>query len=90
MTRYYALVLVPGDADTPEEEAREAAAELLNPYMYDPDKHTKEHEFHYIYSPEDFADLIDDDVTQHMWRVGEFLETLAELEVEAILTPDGG
>jgi hypothetical protein len=31
MTRYYALVLVPGDADTPEEEACEAAAELLFP-----------------------------------------------------------
>jgi hypothetical protein len=33
MTRYYALVLVPGDADTPEEVACEAAAELLLPYM---------------------------------------------------------
>ena len=32
MTRYYALVLVPGDADTPEEVACEAA-ELLLPYM---------------------------------------------------------
>ena len=33
MTRYYALVLVPGDADTPEEEACEAAAKLLYPFM---------------------------------------------------------
>jgi hypothetical protein len=33
MTRYHALVLVPGDTDTPQEVACEAAAELLFPYM---------------------------------------------------------
>ena len=87
-SRYYALVLVPGDTDTLE-EACEAALELLYPHMYNPDKPTKEHEFDYMYGPEDIADLTDDDVAQHVWRVGEILDTLAELAVEAILTPDG-
>jgi len=88
MSRYYALVVVPGDAP---EEACKAAAELLYPYMYNPDEPTKAHNFDYMYSPEDIADLTDDDITQHMWPVSEILgvETLADLEVEAILTPDG-
>ena len=33
MTRYYALVLVPAAADTPQERSCEAAAKLLYPYM---------------------------------------------------------
>ncbi len=86
MSRYYALVLVPNDT---LEEACEAAAELLYPYMHNPDEPTKEHKFDYMYSPEDIHNLTGDDITQHMWRVGEILETLAELQVEAILTPNG-
>ncbi len=45
MTRYYALVLVPGDADTPEEEACEAAAELLYPYMRSEDDPEGDYQF---------------------------------------------
>ena len=91
MSRYYALVLVPGDADTPEEEACEAAAELLYPYMYNSDEPTKAHNFDYMYSPEDIADLTDDDITDHMWPVNEVLEpkTLAKLQVQAIVTSEG-
>ena len=91
MSRYHALVLVPGDADTPEEEACETAAELLYPHMHHPDEPTKAHKFDYAYSPEDIAALSEDDITDHVWPVGEILEphTFAGLQVEAIVTPDG-
>ena len=90
MSRYYTLVVVPGDADAPE-EACEAAAKLLYPYMYNRDEPTRDHNFDYMYSPEDIADLTDEDITDHMWSVSEILEpeTLAELQVGAIVTPDG-
>jgi hypothetical protein len=90
MSCYYTLVVVPGDADAPE-EACEAAAELLYPYMYNHDEPTRGHNFDYMYSPEDIADLPDEDITDHMWFVSEILEpeTLAELQVEAIVTLDG-
>ena len=90
MSRYYALVLVPGE--TPEDEACDAALELLYPYMHtERGEPTKVFKFDYMYSPEDIANLTDDDITDHMWRVSEILEpnTLAGLEVEALLTPDG-
>jgi hypothetical protein len=91
VSRFYALVLVPSDADTPEQEACEAAAELLYPYMYNPDEPTRVHNFDYMYSPEDIADLTDDDITDHAWPAREILEpqTFAELQLEAIVTPDG-
>ena len=91
MSRYYALVLVLSDADTPEEEACVAAAELLYPYMYNPDELTRVHNFDYMYSPEDIADLTEDDITDHAWPVSEILEpqTFTRLQVEAIVTPDG-
>ncbi len=44
MSRYYTLVVVPGDANAPE-RACEAAEELLYPYMYDRDEPTKAHTF---------------------------------------------
>jgi hypothetical protein len=90
MSRYHTLVVVPGDADAPE-DACEAAAELLYPYMYNHDEPTRGHNFDYMYSPEDIADLPDEDITDHMWSVSEILEpeTLAELQVEAIVTLDG-
>lgn len=88
MSRYYALVLVPGDI--PEEATCDAALDLLYPYMRTGrGEPTEDFKFDYMYGPEDIADLTDDDVTQNMWRVGEILERLADLEVEAILTPDG-
>jgi hypothetical protein len=88
MSRYYTLVVVPSDDP---ERASEAAAELLYPYMHNPDEPTKVHNFDYMYSPEDIADLTDDGITDHMWPVSEILEpqTFAELQVEAIVTPDG-
>ena len=90
MSRYYALVVVPGDAEAPE-EACEAAAELLYPYMYNHDEPARGHHFDYMYGPEDIANLTDENITDHMWAVGEILEpqTLAGLQVEAIVTPDG-
>ena len=89
MSRYYALVLVP--SEIPREEAGDAALELFYPYMHNPDEPTKAHNFDYMYSPEDIADLTDDDITDHMWSVSEILDpqTFAELQVEAIVTPDG-
>ncbi len=91
MSRYYALVLVPGDPNTPEIEACEAAAELLYPYLYDSNGSTSDHTFDYVYGPEDIADLTEDDIIDHVWPVSEILEpgTFAGLQVEAIVTPDG-
>jgi hypothetical protein len=85
MTRYYALVLVPGDADTPEEEACEAAAELLYPYMRSEDDPEADHKFDWFLQPDDISGP---DV-QLIWRAGDIVERFPELEVEAILTPDG-
>ena len=87
MTRYYALVLVPGDADTPEEEACEAAAELLYPYMRSEDDPEADYQFDWFLQPDDLTEP-DDDV-RLIWRAGDIVERFAELQVEAILTPDG-
>lgn len=81
------LVLVP--RETTEEEACDAALELLYLYMYNLDEPAKVHKFDYGYGPEDIAALTNDDPTQHMCHAGEILGTLADLEVEALLTPDG-
>jgi hypothetical protein len=88
MSRYYTLVVVPSDYP---ERACETAAELLYPYMHNPDEPTRAHNFDYMYSPEDIADLTDDDITDHMWPVSKILkpEILAGLGVEAIVTPEG-
>ena len=86
MTRYYALVLVPGDADTPEEEACEAAAELLFPYMRPEDDPEADYHFDWFLQPDDLSGP--DDV-QLIWRAGDIVERFPELQVEAILTPDG-
>ena len=89
MSRYYALVLVPGE--TPQGEAGDAALDLLYPYMHLPDDPTREHKYDYAYGPEDITNLSADDITDHTWNVGEILEpeTFAGLQVEAIVTPDG-
>jgi hypothetical protein len=87
MTRYYALVLVPGDADTPEEEACEAAAELLYPYMRSEDDPEADYEFDWFLQPDDIGEP-DDDI-QWIWRAGDIVERFPELQVEAIVTPDG-
>ncbi len=87
MTRYHALVLVPGDADTPDEEACEAAAELLFPHMRSEDDPGGDFMFDWFLQPDDLA--ASDDGVQLIWRAGDIVERFAELEVEAILTPDG-
>jgi len=58
--------------------------------MHNPDEPTKAHNFDYMYSPEDIADLTDD-ITDHMWTVSKILapEILTGLGVEAIVTPEG-
>jgi hypothetical protein len=87
MTRYYALVLVPGDADTPEEEACEAAAELLFPYMRSEDDPEADYQFDWFLQPDDLSEPGDDD--RLIWPAGDIVEEFPELQVEAILTPDG-
>jgi hypothetical protein len=87
MTRYYALVLVPGDADTPEEEACEAAAKLLFRYMRSEDDPEADYHFDWFLQPDDITEPNDD--VQLIWRAGDIVERFAELQVEAILTPDG-
>ena len=87
MTRYQALVLVPGGADTPEKEACEAAAKLLYPFMRSEDAPTGDHEFDWFLQPDDLAEP--GGGVQLIWLAGGIVERFAELEVEAILTPDG-
>lgn len=87
MSRYHALVLVPGDACTPLEESCEAAAELLYPFMRSDDDPGGDYEFDWFLQPDDLNDP--GDGVRLIWRAGEIVERFAELEVEAILTPDG-
>ena len=87
MSRYHALVLVPGDASTPVEEACEAAAQLLYPFMRSEDDPDGDFAFDWFLQPNDLDDP--DDGVRPMWRAGDIVERFAELEVEAILTPDG-
>ena len=86
MTRYYALVLVHGDAETPEQEACETAAELLFPYIRSEDDPEADYHFDWFLQPDDLSGP--DDV-QLIWRAGDIVERFAELQVEAIVTPDG-
>ncbi len=87
MTRYYALVLVPGDADTTEEEACEAAAELLYPYVRSESDPEGDYQFDWFLQPDDLTEP--DDGVQLIWRAGDIVQRFPELQVEAILTPDG-
>ena len=87
MTRYYALVLVPGDADTPDEEACEAAADLLFPYMRSDDDPEADYNFDWFLQPDDITEPGDDE--RLIWRAGDIVQRFPELQVEAILTPDG-
>jgi hypothetical protein len=86
MSRYHALVLVPGGR--PEDEACDVALELLYPYMITAGEAGPYGKFDYALSPEDVAD-VGDAAARNVWRAGEITARLAELEVEAILTPDG-
>jgi len=87
MSRYHALVLVPGDADTPLDEACEAAAELLYPFMRSEDDPGGDYEFDWFLQPDDLYDP--DDGARLIWRAGDIVERFVELQEEAILTPDG-
>ena len=87
MTRYHALVLVPGNADTPVDEACEAAAQLLYPFMRSEDDPRGEYEFDWFLQPDDLDDQ--DCGARLIWRAGDIVERFAELEGEAILTPEG-
>ena len=87
MTRYYALVLVPGDADTPDEEACEVAADLLFPYMRSDDDPEADYHFDWFLQPDDITEPDDDE--RLIWRAGDIVQRFPELQVEAILTPDG-
>ena len=87
MSRYHALVLVPSDASTPVEDACEAAAELLYPFMRSEDDSDGDFEFDWFLQPDDLNELKDG--VQTIWRTGDIVERFVELEVEAILTPDG-
>jgi len=87
MSRFYALVLVPGE--TPEEEAEDAALDLLYPYMQGTSEGTEEFKFDYMLGPAELAALSDDGDVQNVWPVSEIVDTLADLQVEAIITPDG-
>ncbi len=87
MSSYHALVLVPGGAGPSVEQACEAAAELLYPFMRSEDDPDGDYEFDWFLQPDDLDDP--DDGIQPIWRAGDIVERFAELEVEAILTPEG-
>ena len=85
MTRYYALVLVA--EDVPEDEACDAAFDLLSPFMLTDSGRPEHARFDYLLDPEDIAVLNGDQ--SNVWRAGEIADELGELQVEAIVTPDG-
>ncbi len=87
MSRFYALVLVPGE--TPAEEAGDAALDLLYPYMQGTSTEPEDFKFDYVLGPEEIAALSEDDSVRHTWTVREIVDTLADLQVEAIVAPDG-
>ena len=84
--RYYALVLVPGDVDTPAEEACETAADLLFPYMRSEDDPEADYNFDWFLQPDDISVLEDDE--RLIWPAGDMVERCPELPVEAIVTSD--
>ena len=86
MTRYYALVLV--GEDVPEDEACDAAFDLLSPFILTDSGQPEDARFDYLLDPEDIAALDEDH--SNVWRAGEIADKLGELQVEAIVTPDGG
>jgi hypothetical protein len=86
MTRYYALVLVP--EDVPEDEAYDAAFDLLSPFILTDSGRAEAAKFDYLLDPEDIAALGEDH--RNVWRAGDIADKLGELQVEAILTPDSG
>jgi hypothetical protein len=69
------------------EEACEAAAELLYPFMRSEDDPDGDFEFDWFLQPDDLSEADDDDPL--MWPVSDIVERFPELEVEAILTSDG-
>src|SRR5918998_3505053 len=87
MSRYHALVLVPGNADTPVDEACEAAAQLLYPFMRSEDDPRGEYEFDWFLQPDDLDNP--DDGVRPIWPAGDIVEHFPDLQVEAIVTPDG-
>jgi hypothetical protein len=87
MSSYHALVLVPGDAGTPVDEACEAAAKLLYPFMHSEDVPEADYHFDWFLQPDDLSEPDDDD--RLIWRAGDIVKRFPELQVEAILTPDG-
>jgi hypothetical protein len=88
MTRYYALVLV--GEDVPEDEACDAAFDLLSPFILTDSGKPEDARFDYLLDPEDIAALGEDEDHSNVWRAGEIADKLGELQVEAIVTPDGG
>lgn len=86
MTRYYGLVLVPGEAA--DEEMYSAAAKLLYPHMRSDEEPEREYKFDWFFQPDDIADD-EEGLAQYMWRAADIVEQFPELEVEAIITPDG-
>jgi hypothetical protein len=67
--------------------ACEAAAELLYPYMRSEDNPEGDYQFDWFLQPDDLTEP--DDHVQLIWRAGDIVERFGELQVEAILTPDG-
>ncbi|MBA3635512.1 MAG: hypothetical protein M3514_14040 [Actinomycetota bacterium] len=87
MTRYYALVLVP--EDVPEDEACDAAFDLLLPFILTDSGQPEDAKFDYLLDPEDISVIGEDEGDRNVWRAGDIADKLGQLQVEAIVTPDG-
>jgi hypothetical protein len=87
MSSYHALVLLHGGAGTSVDEACEAAADLLYPFMRSEADPEADYQFDWFLQPDDLNEP--GDGLYLIWRAGDIVERFAELEVEAILTPDG-
>ncbi len=87
MTRFYALVLIRGDV--PEDEACDAAFGLLSPYMLSDAGRMEDARFDYLLDPEDIAALSEGEAPRNVWPAGDIVDQFGELQVEAIISPDG-
>jgi hypothetical protein len=87
MTRYYALFLVP--EDVPEDEACDAAFDLLSPFILTDSGQPEDAKFDYLLDPEDISVIGEDQGDRNVWRADDIADKLGELQVEAIVTPDG-
>ncbi len=62
----------------------------MTPFLLTDSGGTEDAKFDYLLDPEDIGVLGEDEDYRNVWRAGDIADKLGELQVEAIVTPDGG